>query len=166
MKRNVGSSGPPLKWNEMKWKVYLFFNSGCEMKINEINSSLMTVKWGTMKFIMKFSKTSHLFRIGNKNTWERPWEPTKRFIEFYEKSVLLNLSVFQTQRSFSSSQRLTHRPHRRQDPRHLHERAHTYQLIWIPIMECRVTRPHVLHELVIHPEHDKHVNLLDFQTHV
>ncbi len=30
----------------------------------------------------------------------------------------------------------------------------------------RVTRPHVLHKLVIHPEHDKHVNLLDFQTHV
>ena len=29
-----------------------------------------------------------------------------------------------------------------------------------------VTRPHVLHELVIHPEDDKHANLLDFQTHV
>ncbi len=30
----------------------------------------------------------------------------------------------------------------------------------------RVTRPHVLHKLAIHPEHDNHVNLLDFQTHV
>jgi hypothetical protein len=32
-------------------------------------------------------------------------------------------------------------------------------------MECVwVTRPHVLHELAIHPEHDKHVNFLGFQT--
>ena len=29
-----------------------------------------------------------------------------------------------------------------------------------------VSHPHVLHELVIHPEYDKHVNLLGFQTHV
>ena len=48
MNWNVWS--PPLNWNEMKWKVYSFFNSGCEMKINEINSSLMTVKWGAMKW--------------------------------------------------------------------------------------------------------------------
>ena len=33
-------------------------------------------------------------------------------------------------------------------------------------LSVRVTRPHVLHELAIHPEHDKHTNLLGFQTHV
>ena len=30
----------------------------------------------------------------------------------------------------------------------------------------RVTGPHVLHKLVIHPKHDKHPNFIGFQTDV
>ncbi len=56
---------------DVKWKlVKSFFTHDREMMWNEV------------KF-MKFSET-------------RPWEPTNRFIEFYQKSVLVNLSVFQT----------------------------------------------------------------------
>jgi hypothetical protein len=65
-----------------------FFNSGCEMKINEINFSLMTVKWGEMKW-----NSWNLVKC-NKNTWEGPWEPTKRFIDFYENPDKPTFSVF------------------------------------------------------------------------
>jgi hypothetical protein len=69
MKWIVGSSTS----NEMK--CYSFFNSGCEMKINEIIlHDDREMRWNEAKF-MKFNET-------------RPWEPTKRFIEFYQKSVL------------------------------------------------------------------------------
>jgi hypothetical protein len=67
-----------MKWNErfnhfsmvdVKWKwMKLFFINDCEMRWNEVN-------------FMKFSET-------------RPREPTKRFIEFYQKSVLVNASLF------------------------------------------------------------------------
>ncbi len=160
---NVGS--PPFNWNEMKWKVYSFFNSGCEMKINEINFSLMTVKWGQMKWIHEISEISNLFRIGNKNTWEGPWEPSKRFIDFYEKSVLLNLSVVQTESdleifflisktysSSSSSSRVWTPPWAS-----AHIRISCSE---VRQWSVRVTRAHVLHKLAIHPEYDNYVNLL------
>ncbi len=83
----------------------------------------MTVKWGEMKWnSWNFSET-------------RPWEPTKDLLNSI-KSVLVQLPIFQTYRSFSSSQRPTHRPHQPQESRHLHECTHTYQLLWIPTMEC------------------------------
>jgi hypothetical protein len=83
------------------------------------------MRWNEVKFI-KFIKCSET----------RLWETTTRFIEFYQKVVLGKLSVFQTYRSFSASQRPSHRPHRRQESRDLHECAHTYQLLWIPTKGC------------------------------
>ncbi len=120
-------------WNErvthssivdVKWKLMkLFFTNDREMRWNEV------------KF-MKFSETV-------------PWEPTKRFIEFSQKWVLVSSSVFQTSKSFSSSRRPSHRPHRRQESRHLQEYGHTYPQLWIPTMEC--------------PGNSQVTNLLGFQ---
>ncbi len=52
------------------------------------------MRWNEVKF-MKFIKCSET----------RLWETTTRLIEFYQKAVLGKLSVFQTYRSFSASQR-------------------------------------------------------------
>ncbi len=61
-----------MNWNEML--LYSFFNSGCEMKINEIIlHDDREMRWNEVKF-MKINET-------------RPWETTKRFIEFYQKSA-------------------------------------------------------------------------------
>ena len=87
MKWNVRSApSGEMKWNE---RFTSLFTSGCEMKINEI--ILQRVSWNEVKFMkfmkfMKFSETSET----------RLWEATTRFIEFYQKSVFVKLSVFQT----------------------------------------------------------------------
>ena len=155
MKWNVGP--PPSR--EMKWNdCYLNCQQWMwnEMKWNY--SSERFVKWGEMKWnevkFMKFSET-------------RLWETTTRFIEFYQKSVLVKLSVFQTYRSFSSSQRPTDRPHRRQESLDTSTSAHI-RIIWFEFRQRSVwvTRPHVLHELAIHADHGKYVNLLGLQRHV
>jgi hypothetical protein len=126
----------------MKWNVGS--PSSSEMKWNErfTHFSTVDVKWKLMKlFVTEMRWNEVKFMKSKKFSESRPWETTKRFIQFYQTSVLVNLSVFQTLRSFSSSQRPTYRPHRRQESRHLHECGHTYDLIWIPTMECPGNSP-------------------------
>ena len=104
-----------VKWIEMKWNVTHFSTVDVKWKLMKLFfTNDREMRWNEVKF-MKFSET-------------RPWEPTKRFIEFYQKSVLVKLPSFQTYRSFCSSQRPTHRPHRPQESRHLHECTHVVLL--------------------------------------
>jgi hypothetical protein len=102
-----------MKWNErfthlstvdVKWRLMkLFFTNDREMR------------WNGVKF-MKFSET-------------RPWEPTKRFMEFYQKSVLVDLFPHLKDLLIVIVLIVVKR-------RHLHERVHTYQVLWILTMEC------------------------------
>ncbi len=96
------------KWNEMKWNFSHFSTVHVKwklMKLFFINDREM--RWHEVKF-MKFDET-------------RPWKPRKRFIEFYQKSVLVNkvaklsdLRIFflisKTYSSSSSSSRTSRPP--------------------------------------------------------
>ncbi len=80
----------------------------------------MTVKWGE-----KWNSWN-LMKLDRENQQKNLFNSIK------SQSLWIKLPSFQTYRSFSSSQRPTHRLHRPQERGDLLDRTHTYQLLWIP----------------------------------
>ena len=117
---------------------------------------------------MKWNEGKYKFHVTDEaTTWQTTKNPTTNLLNSIQKSMFVNLEVFQSSWSCSSSKRPTpHLPHLPPESRVLHYSSHTYQILWSRQRSVWVSHPHVLHELVIHPKHHKHLNFTGLETYV